>query len=199
MEGHGSVSSSTRLARQKSPIDLAIVLVGLVAFALDQITKHQVVLSLGPTAPRNSVEVLGSYVRLAYTTNSGAAFGLFPERTVVITAVALVAVPLLVFSRLLFTVDSPLVRFSLGLLLGGALGNLVDRVRLGYVVDFVDVGINQTRWPSFNVADSSFVIGVAILIFYMLFLAPDEGDGREAARTEPEAGPSDQIGRRSVP
>ena len=174
------MSSSARSPLRRSPVDLGIIVVGLAILALDQWAKRQVVLGLGPGAPQSSIEVVGSYIRLAYTTNTGAAFGLFPERTIVFTVVALLAVPLLVFSRLFVPADSPVVRYSLGLLLGGTLGNLVDRLRLGYVVDFVDVGINQARWPSFNVADSAFVVGVAVLALYMLFWAPEEVDRSEA-------------------
>jgi signal peptidase II len=56
-----------------------------------------------------------------------------------------------------------------GMLLGGTLGNLLDRLRMGHVVDFVDVGIGSLRWPSFNVADSSFVVGIIILAVYLSF------------------------------
>ena len=192
------MSSSARPPSHRSPVDLGIIVVGLAILALDQLAKRQVVLGLGPGAPQNSVEVIGSYVRLAYTTNTGAAFGLFPERTVVFTVVALLAIPLLVFSRFFICVDSLLVRFCLGLLLGGTLGNLVDRLRLGYVVDFIDVGIEQARWPSFNVADSAFVVGVAVLALYMLLWAPEEVDRSEAEPTGQAGSPEDRPGRHPI-
>ncbi len=194
------MSAPARSSRRRGLIDLGLVAIGLAVFALDQVTKREVALALGPGAPQNSVDVLGSFVRLSYTTNSGAAFGLFPDRTIVFTLVALLAVPLLLFSRLFISFDSRLVQFSLGLLLGGTIGNLADRARLGYVVDFVDVGINQARWPSFNVADSAFVVGVIILGIYMLFLAPEgetAGSGERPGGAGP-AGREEQPGQRPV-
>ena len=181
-------------------VDRGLVAVGLVVFVLDQLTKQVITQGLGPDAPQNSVEVAGSFLRLSYVTNTGAAFGLFPEGTVVFTLVALIAVPLLLFSRLFLAVDNLLVRLSLGLLLGGALGNLVDRLRLGYVVDFVDVGIEQLRWPSFNVADSAFVVGVAILALYMLFWTPtaDEPRQSQSSAASQQRGPEDRSDRACV-
>lgn len=167
------MSTSAHTTPRRTLFDFVILAVGLLVFALDQLTKHLVSQSLGPGAPQHSIEVVGTFLRFSYTTNSGAAFGMFPQGTAVFTAIAILAVPLLLFSRLLIDSDSPLIRFSLGLLLGGTLGNLADRLRLGYVVDFIDAGIGQLRWYSFNVADSAFVIGVAVLAVYMAFLAPD--------------------------
>lgn len=175
------MSTSTPPPARRGILDLGLVAVGVGILAVDQLTKHLVTQSLGPGAPEHSTEVLGSFFRLSYTTNTGAAFGMFPEKTIVFTLIAALAVPLLLFSRLFIAEDSLLVRLSLGLLLGGTLGNLVDRIRLGHVVDFIDVGIDQLRWYSFNVADSAFVVGVTILAFYMLFLAED-GEPQSATR-----------------
>ena len=69
----------------------------------------------------------------------------------------------------------------LGVILAGTLGNLTDRLRLGYVVDFVSVGIGDTRFPTFNVADSAVVVGIGLLVAYLTFVdAPNDGRARRA-------------------
>ncbi|MBI2941677.1 MAG: signal peptidase II [Chloroflexi bacterium] len=151
-------------------VEPVVVAVGAGIFVADQLTKLWITAALGPDGTRHQIDLLGEWFRLSYVTNTGAAFGLFQGKTPVLGLASLVAVPFLLFSARLFPAAPLLVRVSLGLLLGGTVGNLVDRVRLGYVVDFLDAGIGTLRWPSFNVADSSFVIGIAILASYLLFL-----------------------------
>ena len=147
-------------ARLMDPLFLST---GAVIFVTDQVTKSIILSTLGSSGPR-SVEVLGDYVRLSFVTNSGSAFGLVQNSSGVIAMISLLIVPALFFSRAFLSDPGLLVRLCLGLLVGGALGNLVDRLRLGYVIDFVDVGIGNLRWPAFNVADSAFVVGVITLI-----------------------------------
>ena len=144
-------------------LDPLFLSTGAVIFVADQVTKSVILSTLGSTGPR-SVEVLGDYVRLSFVTNSGSAFGLVQNSSGVIAMISLLVVPALFFSRAFLSDPGFLVRLCLGLLVGGALGNLVDRLRLGYVIDFVDVGIGHLRWPAFNVADSAFVVGVITLI-----------------------------------
>jgi signal peptidase II len=104
-------------------------------------------------------------VRLDYTLNTGAAFGILRTRGILFALVAIVvSVGIVVYYRAV-AASPVLVRTALALVLGGAIGNLVDRIRLGYVVDFVDL----RWWPVFNVADSSIVIGVCLLIGYAVF------------------------------
>lgn len=166
-------------------VDLLIVAVGLVVLGLDQWTKSLAVLNLGPAAAQHSVEVLGDFFRFSYTTNTGAAFGMLQGGTVLFTVIAIAAVPLFVLSPRLIGTSSLFVRGTLGLLLGGALGNLVDRIHLGHVVDFVDVGVGSTRFWTFNVADSAFVVGVALLAIYMLFFAPPDEQADDSAPAAP--------------
>jgi signal peptidase II len=131
-----------------------------VVVAFDQATK--LVIS-ARFAPGESISVLGDFIRLTLVHNTGAAFGLFPGSRVpfIIVSVLAIAVVLHLFFR--ETYRSVLNRVLLGCILGGAIGNLIDRVRLGWVVDFIDVGIGTTRWPVFNVADSAVTIGVILL------------------------------------
>jgi signal peptidase II len=110
-----------------------------------------------------SVEVLGDYVRLVHSQNAGGLFGFLQGQAVPFGLVSLVVVGLIV----LYHARSGRNRYlsiTLGLLLGGALGNLIDRLRLGYVVDFVDAGIGDLRWYTFNVADSGISFALLLLI-----------------------------------
>ena len=108
------------------------------------------------------VEILGGAIRFDYTVNTGGAFSLFRGGGAVLAILAaLVCIGLLVPYRRIAD-SSVLVRAALGLILGGALGNLLDRVRLGYVVDFVDL----RWWPVFNLADSAVVVGVVLLVLH---------------------------------
>lgn len=168
----------------KRLIDPLVLVIGLVITVLDQLTKQWIVQMIGPSSVRHQIEVMGDLVRLSYVTNTGAAFGLFQGKTPILTLASLVAVPVLVFSPLVFPRATLLIRLAVGLLLGGAVGNLLDRVRLGYVVDFVDVGIGNLRWPSFNVADSSFVVGVTILAIYLLFASEEEPAAEPSSQTD---------------
>ncbi len=105
------------------------------------------------------VELFGGAVTLVNARNTGAAFSIFRSGGALFTVVAiLVCAVILVYYRRA-TNSPPVVRIALGLVLGGAIGNLIDRVRLGYVVDFVDLH----WWPVFNLADSAIVVGVALL------------------------------------
>ena len=137
------------------------VLVGVVAvavFVLDRITKIAVVSNV-PVG--SSVDVAGPWLRISHVTNSGAAFGLLPERTTLLSILSVVAVLAIVYYYRRLAADSRLIAATLGMQLGGAIGNLLDRIGQGYVVDFVDVGIpGGPRFWAFNVADSSIVVGI---------------------------------------
>jgi signal peptidase II len=143
-----------------------VAAVAIVVFALDRITKIVVESSIPAGSSR---EVVGDWVRISHVTNSGAAFGLLPERTTLLSILSVVAVFAIVFYYRRLAADSPLIAGTLGMQLGGAFGNLVDRIGQGYVVDFVDVGIpGGPRFWAFNVADSSIVVGI-IAVTVMLW------------------------------
>ena len=131
-----------------------------IVLGLDQAAKA---LASGRLLLGEPVPVLGDFLRLTLVHNRGAAFGLFPGSRVpfIIVSVLAIAVVLYLFARDAYR--SALSRVLLGSILGGALGNLIDRVRLGYVVDFIEVGVGSLRWPVFNVADSAVTLGVLIL------------------------------------
>jgi len=128
--------------------------------ALDQATKALAATHLFLGHP---VPVLGDVLRLTLVHNTGAAFGLFPGSRLpfILISVIAIAVVLYLFARDAY--HSLANRILLGCILGGALGNLLDRVRWGRVVDFIDVGLGTVRWPVFNVADSAVTLGVILL------------------------------------
>ena len=145
--------------------------------ALDQLTKGWLTSFLGPG---ESIDVIGDLVRLVHGQNNGGLFGLFSGQALPFAAVSLVVVGLIVAYHAR-SGRNPYLSVTLGLLLGGALGNLIDRLRLGYVVDFVDAGIGDLRWYTFNVADAA--ISFAILLLLAASIWPSvarraSGDGR---------------------
>jgi len=131
---------------------------------LDQLTKLWVRdnLLLGIVIPKTS------FLNLVYYVNYGAVFGLFPGQTVafIITTVAVMAGILV--ARHYLPPGAALGNVALGLLFGGAVGNLIDRVCLGFVTDFIDVHWSQLHWSAFNFADASVVVGI-ILFIYSLY------------------------------
>ena len=132
---------------------------------LDQVTKAWLVANV---SPGDRVEVLGDLVRLILSQNSGALFGLFRDNAVLFGLVSLGVIGLIVAyhgrsGRSLY------LSIALGLLLGGAVGNLIDRLRLGYVVDFIDVGIGDWRFYTFNLADSAITCSILLLVAAALF------------------------------
>jgi signal peptidase II len=139
---------------------LLVVAVALAVFALDRVTKAWVTdnIPLGTGRP-----VIGDYVRIVHVQNTGAAFGLLPERTTLLSVLSVLAVLAIVYYYRQIASNSSLVSGTLGMQLGGAFGNLLDRVTQGYVVDFVDVGYGDIRFWAFNVADSSIVVGIILV------------------------------------
>ena len=134
-------------------------LAGLVV-VLDQLTKAWLVSFL---APGQSVDVIGDLVRLVHSQNNGGLFGLLRGQALPFGLISIVVVGLIVAYHARAGRNQYL-SITLGLLLGGAMGNLVDRLRLGYVVDFVDAGIGSLRWYTFNVADAAISFAILLLL-----------------------------------
>lgn len=134
-------------------------LAGLI-LVLDQLTKAWLASFL---APGQSVDVIGDLVRLVHAQNNGGLFGLLRGQALPFGLVSLLVVGLIVAYHARAGRNRYL-SITLGLLLGGALGNLVDRLRLGYVVDFVDAGLGDLRWYTFNVADAAISFAILLLL-----------------------------------
>ncbi len=148
--------------------------VGLAAAVVvaDQLSKAWLVAQL---APGESIPVLGDWLRLGHGLNTGGLFGLFGGHAELLGVVSLGVIGLIVVYHAR-ALPSRFLTVTLGLLLGGAIGNLIDRLRLGYVVDFVDAGIGDLRWYTFNVADGA--ISFALLGLVALAIWPDLGRER---------------------
>ena len=138
-----------------------------VVVVADQLTKAWLVANV---SPGEVLEVLGAYVRFVFHQNSGALFGLFRDSAILFGIVSVGVIGLIVayHSR---SGRSLSLSLALGLLLGGAVGNMIDRLRLGYVVDFVDIGIGDLRFFTFNVADSAISAAILLLVGLALFPA----------------------------
>jgi len=138
----------------------------VVVVVLDQLAKAWIVANL---MPGQVVDVVGSSVRLIFSRNNGALFGLFSSSATLFGIGSLAVLVLIVW----YHARAPrnlLLSIALGLLLGGAVGNLVDRLRIGYVVDFVDIGFGTLRFFTFNVGDSA--ISTAILLLLIIAIRP---------------------------
>jgi signal peptidase II len=144
----------------------------------DQLSKAWIVAEFPFGEP---VEVTGSWLRIWYVANSGALFGLFRDQAVLFAVLSIAVIALIVwFHGRALAGSGWLATVALGLLLGGAVGNLLDRVRLGYVVDFVDMGLpGGWRFYTWNVADAAITISI-LLLLVMAVLPP--------ARREADAG-----------
>lgn len=142
------------------------LIAAIIVVVLDQITKLAVVESI-PILSRRPV--IGDIVRLTHIRNSGAVFGIMKGAGTYFTFFSIVAASILIMVLFFAKRSSSLVRVSLGLVLGGAIGNLIDRLRFGAVVDFIDIGVTENiRWPCFNAADAAITIGVLLLLINSL-------------------------------
>ena len=159
--------------RARWPVFVALAATIVVA---DQLTKAWVVATL---QPGESMTILGEYLRIVYTRNTGGLFGLFPGSAAPFALVSTVVIALIAWyhgqaGRSLY------LSVTLGLLLGGAIGNFLDRLRQGFVIDFVDGGIGQFRWYTFNVADAA--ISTALVLMIALAIRPSLASIRERRR-----------------
>jgi signal peptidase II len=149
---------------------MTFYLIALAVILLDRATKLLIIqtLRLGQGIP-----VIPGFFDIVFVLNPGAAFGFLATlseqvRNPLFILISVVAVILIIFYHTRYLRSHRLVSVALGLVLGGAVGNLIDRLRYGMVVDFLDVHVGQYHWPAFNVADSAISIGVSLMILDML-------------------------------
>lgn len=155
----------------------AFFLIVAAVVVLDQATKAAAIVGL---AEGRVVEIIPRLLQLIHRTNTGAAWSMFADRPLVLTLFAsCVALGLTVWS-LRLKADELMLRIPLGMILGGALGNLIDRYRLGHVIDFIDAHWDDVyHFPTFNVADSAICIGMGLLILMNLRVSSEASDVRE--------------------
>jgi signal peptidase II len=153
-----------------------IVFLALAVAALDQVSKAYMMANLAPGA---SVPVIPGIFHFTYVLNPGAAFGILEHQTGFFVVVAFLLFAAMVYFYPRIPPGYGLLRLGIGLQVGGAAGNVIDRLKTGYVVDFFDFRV----WPVFNVADIAIVGGVALIVYSLLFppgKKADEGDGGDA-------------------
>ena len=159
------------------------LLIAAAFVVLDQISKWLVVVYL---KPQGSVTLIPNFLKLTYLENRGAAFGSFSEQRWVFMVFSTVAIVAVSVYLLRFSENNRLLRWTLALIIGGGVGNMIDRIALGYVVDFIDFcGI----WSYiFNVADSCVCIGAGMMVLHCLLSMRDE------AKAQKNAPPADSDG-----
>jgi len=151
------------LSRNRFVAVTAVLTVALIIFILDQFTKSLVLQNLALYSSWEPIPALGRLIKISHIINTGAAFGIFSGGGNVFMVVAAVVALAIVYYVATYPNLPWLVRLSLGLQMGGAVGNMWKRIVHGSVTDFVDIGF----WPIFNVADFSIVTGVTLLAFWM--------------------------------
>lgn len=145
---------------------LPLIIIAVISLSLDQITKTIVRNELSPIG---TIEVIKGFFELSYSENTGAVFGSFQGRNSIFILVNFLAIGFIFYYYSKFK-NNLWMKLSLGLILGGALGNLSDRIFFGFVTDFLRLKIWFLRlfwWPNFNIADASVTIGAIMLIISM--------------------------------
>ena len=167
-------------------MQLRVLILSIIVVLLDQISKFAVRLQLQYGVPH---KLIGNWLRLTYIENPGMAFGIQVGGQLFFTVFALFAT-IVIFVYIVRARDEKLnLRLALALILGGAVGNLIDRFLYKKVVDFIDIGIGTARWPIFNIADSAVTIGMILLIAKVLF-EKNPAPGNDTAEVAPESGTS---------
>ena len=158
----------TKVARQRSPSSNVVgrpmqwvLLIAVTIVALDQFTKWLVVSLI---MPEESRVVISGFFNLVNWRNTGAAWGILQDYNLVLAAISLLTVLAFYLFRHTFQLHRPGPRIALGLITGGIIGNLIDRARVGHVIDFLFFYIGRYHWPAFNVADSAICVGVGLYI-----------------------------------
>ena len=162
--------------KSESPVIPLAWLLAVVVF--DQLTKGLVMAYFGLY---ESQPIIPGLFNLTYLTNTGAAFGMLAGaqsiwRQVFFVGVAVAAIGVMAFSYRQFRNQGRIFAHAIGLIAGGAVGNLIDRLRFGAVVDFLDFYLGIHHWPAFNVADSAICVGVGLFILGSLLYPPQESE-----------------------
>ena len=167
---HRAMSSAVPRDQQRAELAVLGLTAALVVIA-DQLTKAAVA---GAVGVGERVDVIGDLVALWHVRNSGAAFSLFQFEgsLILFYAVHVAALGMVAWFQRGFRGRSLWLHAILGLLLGGSIGNLIDRIRQGYVTDFVSMGIGDVRFPTWNIADAGITVGIVLLVAYLVLLEP---------------------------
>ena len=162
---------------------MGLLIPAAIVVILDQITK-QLFWRNG-----QNYEVIDGFFRITLVKNAGAAFGMFQGGRWVFIAASIIAVVVILYIGLRLPKEQRGRQLLLGMILGGAIGNLIDRVYAGAVIDFLDFGIGTLRWPVFNVADMGVSIGATLLLIVLL-REPRRHEEEPPADPDPDPEPS---------
>lgn len=141
-----------------------IIILSIIFIIIDQLSKIIIVNNL---TNNKSIEVIKSFFYLTYTNNKGAAFSILTGRRILLILVALIVIGVLIYYVIKNKIEGKVNKIALSLVIGGSIGNLIDRILRGAVVDFIDIKIFGYNFPIFNLADTFIVIGVFLLIIEM--------------------------------
>lgn len=140
-----------------------IIILGIV---VDRVTK---LLSINKLKGKESITVIKDFFSFEYVENEGAAFGILEGRQYILSAVAAIMIIAMIFYLIKYKPSSKLLKISLAMVIGGAIGNLIDRLYYNYVVDFISLHYKDVYYfPNFNVADMLVVVGTILLSFYII-------------------------------
>lgn len=145
---------------------LQIILIASI-IALDQLTKHFAYIYLR-TLPSQSLPIINGVLHFTYVENRGAAFSILQNRRMFFIVITAIFIVFAVYYLIKYRNGNKLLNFSISLILAGAIGNLIDRVINGYVIDFVDFRL--INFAIFNIADCADVIGCILLAYYLIFI-----------------------------
>jgi signal peptidase II len=151
--------------------DKSFILVSGLVIVLDQITKA-IILATLPLM--DAIPVIPGFFSIVHVRNPGGAFGFMAGqgpmvRSILFLVISGLAAGVIIWLYRRTPASFRLLRIALALIFGGAIGNIIDRIRFGEVVDFLDVYIGNLHWPAFNIADSAITIGMTIMIYHVLF------------------------------
>ena len=155
----------------------------LAVIIADQLTKWSIMAAFDPLETR---AIVPGFFNLTYITNTGAAFGMFAGeqtiwRQVFFVGVAVLALVALFFAYKQLKDQGWYFVYAIGLIAGGATGNVIDRLRYGAVVDFLDFYVKNYHWPAFNVADSAITVGVGLFLLGNILTRPENNIEKDAA------------------
>lgn len=140
---------------------MTIIILSIIFLIIDQITKILVVNSL---VPGENIEIIKNIFGIIYTNNTGAAFSILLGKRIFLIVVAVLIIGVLLYYIKRNKIEKKIDIIALSFIIGGSLGNLIDRIIRGYVIDFISIKIGNYNFPIFNVADALIVVGVILLL-----------------------------------
>ena len=150
---------------------IMLVCTACLVVALDQLTKWMITRYLSIYSEK---KIIPGLLNLIHVHNPGGAFGIFAKNQGSLQSMAFIGIAVAAMGLILYLykktpIEYPVLSVGLALIFGGAFGNMIDRLRIGHVIDFIDFHVGTRHWPAFNIADSAITVGMVIFAFYVLF------------------------------